>query len=91
MKSSGWFVNQCLALSPNENGNNHCLSASSVTPIVLDCVAYFNEVCQMRVRIFTWQTVELNVLKHLQCYCFQLKIVLLNRWSSDSRLNNRRR
>ena len=33
MESGGWFVNQCLALSPSESGNNLNLSASSVTPL----------------------------------------------------------
>ena len=35
MESGGWLVNQCLALSPNESGNNLNLSASFVTPLYL--------------------------------------------------------
>ena len=79
MESSCWLVNQCLALSPSESRNNLNLSASSITPLYLTVSHTSMKFSQMRVRILAWQTVELNVLKHLQVYYFQLKIVRLNR------------
>ena len=43
MESGGWLVNQCLARSLSDSGNIPNLRASSVTPIILDCIEDFNK------------------------------------------------
>ena len=91
MESNSWLVNQCLALSPSESGNNLNFKRFFCYSFVFDRVAYFNEVFHMRVQILTWQPLELDVLKHLQGYSFQLEVIRLYGWSSYSILNNRKR